>query len=217
VDALDECSKYQEFFTMLKGEKPNFPLRIFITSRNMPDMPRLYRPLELTTSLVSIEIPVTHSMHDIECYIRSQIEHLPLHSTADRDELANNLLRRSNANFLWVRLVLDELEKVYSNESLLQVLQGIPEGMVPYYERTTRAMADNKLEKYIAKAILAWVVASSRKMNTTELGHALKLDINTVLPDVRVAVEGLCGQLVCRRSYRTSRRDSPYGARISPI
>jgi WD40 repeat protein len=159
-------------------------------------MLRLYRPLQSTTSLVSIEIPVTHSMHDIECYIRSRIEHLPLNSTADRDELGSNLLRRSNANFLWVRLVLDELEKVYSNESMLQVLQGIPEGMVPYYGRTTRAMADNKLEKHIAKAVLVWVVASSRKMNTTELGHALRLDINTVLPDVKVGVEGLCGQLV---------------------
>jgi WD40 repeat protein len=181
---------------MLKGEKPNFPLRIFITSRNVPDMLRLYRPLQLTMSLLSIEIPVTHSMHDIDCYIRSRIENLSLHSTADRDELASNLLRRSNANFLWVRLVLDELEKVYSNESMLQVLQGIPEGMIPYYERTTRAMADNKLEKHIAKAILVWVVASSRKMNKMELGNALRLDINTVLPDVKVAVEGLCGQLI---------------------
>lgn len=48
---------------------------------------------------------------------------------------------------------------------MLQVLQSIPEGMIPYYKRTLRAMADNKEEKFIAKAILVWVVASSRKMN----------------------------------------------------
>ncbi|KAJ9155418.1 GPI inositol-deacylase [Pleurostoma richardsiae] len=41
IDAIDECSKYQEFFTMLKGERPNFPLRIFITSRNVPDMTKI--------------------------------------------------------------------------------------------------------------------------------------------------------------------------------
>jgi len=96
---------------MLKGEKPNFSLRIFITSRNVPDVFRLYRSLQLTMSLVSIEILVTDTMHDIGCYIRSRIEGLSLHSTAERDELASNVLRRSNANFLWVRLVLDELEK----------------------------------------------------------------------------------------------------------
>jgi hypothetical protein len=147
-------------------------------------------------SLVSIEILVTDTMHDIDCYIRSRSERLSIQSTADRDALASNILLRSNANFLWVRLVLDELEKVYSNESMLQVLQSIPEGMIPYYERTMRTMADNKQEKHIAKAILVWVVASSRKMNTMELRNALRLDINTDLPDVKIAVEGLCGQLI---------------------
>jgi hypothetical protein len=162
----------------------------------MPDVLRLYRSLQLTVSLVSIEILVTDTMHDIDCYIRSRIECLPLHSTADRDELASNIIRRSNSNFFWVRLALDELEKVYSNESMLQVLQSIPEGMIPDYKRTIRGMADNRQEKHIAKAILVWVVASSRKMNTMELGNALRLDINTDLPDVKIAVEGLCGQLI---------------------
>ncbi|KAI9751154.1 MAG: hypothetical protein M1835_001254 [Candelina submexicana] len=68
--------------------------------------------------------------------------------------------------------------------------------MVPYYERTARAMAENTLEKHVARAVLVWVVASSRNLNIPELSNALKLDINTVLPCAKSAVEGLCGQLI---------------------
>jgi hypothetical protein len=196
IDAIDECSRYQEFVTMLKGEKPNFPLRIFLTSRNVPDMARLYRPLEASMAVVPIEIPLDNSMRDIERYIDSRIENLPLTEESDRDELARKILRRSNACFLWVRLVLDELEHVYSTVSILRVLQGIPDGMIPYYERTIKAMADNKREKHIAKAVLLWVVASSRKMSIAELSQALQLDIQENLPSAKSAVEGLCGQLV---------------------
>jgi WD40 repeat protein len=196
IDALDECSRYQEFFTMLKGERPNFPLRIFLTSRNVPDMARLHRLLEASMAVIPIEIPLDNSMRDIERYIDSRIEDLPLTEESDRVELAKEILRRSNACFLWVRLVLDELEHVYSTVSILRVLQGIPDGMIPYYERTIKAMADNKREKHIAKAILLWVVASSRKMTIAELFQALQLDIQEDLPSARSAVQGLCGQLV---------------------
>ncbi|KAB5582350.1 hypothetical protein GE09DRAFT_264304 [Coniochaeta sp. 2T2.1] len=196
IDAIDECSRYHEFLAMLKGEKPNFPLRIFLTSRNIPDMARLYRPLEASMAVVPIEIPINNSMQDIERYINSRIEHLPVTEDSDRDELAKKILNRSNACFLWVRLVLDELEHVYSTVSILRVLQGIPDGMIPYYERTIRAMAENRREKHIAKAVLLWVVASSRRLSLGELSQALQLDIKEDLPSAKSAVEGLCGQLV---------------------
>ncbi|KAI1488962.1 hypothetical protein F5X96DRAFT_684526 [Biscogniauxia mediterranea] len=83
---------------------------------------------------------------------------------------------RANACFLWARLVLDELETVYSNESILQVLESIPEGMVPYYERT--------------------IAASSRRLTVTELSQALWLDIGAQFGNAKSAVEALCGQLV---------------------
>ncbi|KAK7997445.1 hypothetical protein PG989_005485 [Apiospora arundinis] len=196
LDALDECTKYQDFLTMLKGEKPNFPLRIFLTSRTLPDMARIHRPLQASMSLRSLQIPTESSMHDIECYIQSRTENLPLDESSDRIELARKILVRSNASFLWVRLVLDELEHVYSSASILKVIEGIPEGMMPYYQRTVSSMAENKREKHIAKAVLLWVVTSSRRLTVAELSQALRLDIKEELPSAKSAVEGLCGQLV---------------------
>ncbi|KAI0376958.1 NACHT and WD domain protein [Hypomontagnella monticulosa] len=196
IDAIDECNKYQEFFAMVKGEKPGFPLRIFLTSRKLPDMPKLCHSLTSSTTLTCIDIPVNDSVHDIERYLYSRIEDLPIDTITDKQNFAERILHKSNASFLWVRLVLDELEHVYSNESILQVLNSVPQGMVPYYERTTRAMAENRLEKHISQAILLWTVASVRNLTVSELSQALNLDIKTVLPSAKNAVEGLCGQLV---------------------
>ena len=84
---------------MVWSAQPRFPLRILITSRNVPDMAQITRPL--STSLVSFEIPADNSRRDIEFYIHSRI--INLKADVDKDELARNMLGRSNASFLWVR------------------------------------------------------------------------------------------------------------------
>lgn len=181
---------------MLKGLRLNFPLLIFITSREVHDMKRLQKSLEPATFSTCIEIPTIHSLQDIELYIQSRMDSLPTDDYAQRTELADQILQTSNASFLWVRLVLDELETVYSSDSIVKVLDKIPQGMKSYYERTIQVMASNKLEKHITKAILAWAVVSARKLTVSELSEALKLDINAVLPSGKSAVQGLCGQLL---------------------
>lgn len=160
-------------------------------------MQRITQSLRPTATLTHTEIDTKDSIHDIENYIRSRIESRPIDSEdiLSWDELVNNLLSKSNACFLWVRLVLDELEEVYSNEGIARTVNSIPEGMIPYYERTVQTMAEKK-EKHIAKAVLMWVVASSRKLHVSELAQALRLDIKTILPSAKSAIEGLCGQLV---------------------
>ncbi|KAI1635845.1 hypothetical protein F4809DRAFT_642075 [Biscogniauxia mediterranea] len=180
LDAIDECNKYQEFFALLKSLQLTFPLRIFITSRKVSDMQKLHRSLDASATVVCREIVPEDLIHDIERYIHDRAERLPVGRVSESEDLVTTLCRRANACFLWVRLVLDELETVYSNESILQVLESIPEGMVPYYERTVRVMSENKREKHIAKA----------------LSQALELDIGAQFGDAKSAVEGLCGQLV---------------------
>lgn len=160
-------------------------------------MQRIMQSLGPSTNLTHVEIEAHDSIKDIEHYIRSRTESRPMDSESilSRDELVTNLLLKSNACFLWVRLVLDELEEVYSSEGITKTLNSVPEGMIPYYERTVQSM-DEKKEKHIAKAVLMWVVASARKLHISELAQALKLDIKTILPSAKSAIEGLCGQLV---------------------
>lgn len=135
-------------------------------------------------------------MHDIGLYVRDRAETLPIDTEKDRDHIAHEILSRSNASFLWVRLVLDELERVYGYESMISVLHGIPEGMIPYYRRTIAEMKKNKREIHIMQAILTWTICASRPLTISELIEALHLDTNVRLASTKMAVEGLCGQLV---------------------
>ncbi|KAI8954362.1 NACHT and WD domain protein [Xylaria longipes] len=194
-DAVDECLGYPELFTFLKGLRLMFPLKIFITSRKLPDFPKLVRQLDSYVIRV-VEIPTIDTMRDISLYIRDRMDVMPIDKEEDKENLTKEILLKSNASFLWVRLVLDELESVYGYESIMSVLHSIPEGMMSYYRRTLAEMKENKHERHIIQAILIWVVCASRPLTILELTEALRIDIKVHLPSARTAVEGLCGHLV---------------------
>jgi WD40 repeat protein len=195
IDAVDECVKYSELFTLLKSVQSQFPLRILLTSRKLPDMPRLLRMLD-NCEIAVVEIPVNDTMNDINLYVRSRIVDLPVDEDNEREDIARQILAKSGTSFLWVRLVMDELEGVYGYDSIKHVLQAIPEGMFPYYARAVAEMSEKRREQHVAKAILSWVMLATRPLSVSELSHALQLDINVRLPSAKSAVEGLCGQLV---------------------
>ncbi|KAJ3487312.1 hypothetical protein NLG97_g6435 [Lecanicillium saksenae] len=196
IDAIDECPRYADFFTMLKGEKPNFPLQIFITSRPIRDMQRLQKPLKPTATIYSIDIDRKDSLSDIRCYVKSRVEGMALTDASSAEELIDTIMRKSNACFLWVRLVLDELEGVFTSVGRMDILNTVPEGMKPYYERAVEQIDANSREKHISKAIFTWIVAATRTLDLSEVVEALQQDIAADVPPSAGAIEGLCGQLV---------------------
>ncbi|KAL2204292.1 hypothetical protein CC79DRAFT_1277034 [Sarocladium strictum] len=195
IDAVDECTRYQELFTMLRDERPSFPLRVFITSRKIPNLPKLLKTLR--PDLEPLEIPASDTLHDIAAYIKTRADCFNVETDSEREELSKKLLSKSDASFLWVRLVLDELERVYGYESITEVLEGTPEGMIPFYQRSVSLLSE-KREKNTIKAILAWVIASFRPLHISELSQALQLDVKAQLPSslIKTAIEGLCCNLV---------------------
>jgi WD40 repeat protein len=194
IDALDECIKYPEFFTLLSKLEVAFPLRILVTSRIIPEIQTHFA--RFGTNVISTEIHLEDSMQDIEAYIQTRIKAIPLDGSQERQDLAGKILAKSGGSFLWVHLVLHELSSVYTDKSIWTVLDEIPEGMVPFYQRTVDIMSRNSREKDVAKAILLWTVYSVRPLQTSELQQALKLDIGANVLSIKKTIEGLCGQLV---------------------
>ena len=194
IDALDECYKYDEFFTLISKVETAFPMRILVTSRIMPEIQS--HLLRLGKNVVSTEIDVQDSIRDIEAYIQTRMESLPLDDSRERQGLADKILAKSGGCFLWVHLVLHELSSVYTDKSIWTVLDEIPEGMVPFYQRTIDTISRNTRDLDTAKAILSWTVYCVRPLRTFELQQALKLDIGANVLSIRKTIEGLCGQLV---------------------
>jgi len=166
-----------------------------MTSRNLPETQKIMSYLG-DCATATVEIPISNTMKDIKLFVTSRMKHFPIDSDTDKEDLSQQILERSGGSFLWVRLVMDELESVYGYESMLEIIQNIPQGMIGYYARASSDMAANEREKHISQAILLWVVLAARPLTVFELSHALELDINVHLPSAKHAIEGLCGNLV---------------------
>ncbi|KAE9364783.1 hypothetical protein N431DRAFT_489271 [Stipitochalara longipes BDJ] len=194
IDALDECINFPVLFPFLTKLQSAFPLRIFITSRIQPDIEKQFA--RLGHDVVAAEISPQDISRDIELYLQSRIDDLPVDSNAERQELAKKILSKSGGCFLWVRLVLQVLEHIYDETTIETVLEEIPEEMTEFYDRTVELMSKNLREKDIAKAILRWSVVCTRPLKTAEFEQALNLDIGANVRSIEKSIEGLCGQLV---------------------
>lgn len=194
IDALDECINYPVLFPFLTKLESAFPLRVFITSRIQPDIEKQFA--RLGHDVIAAEISPLDNSKDIELYLKSRIDDLPVDSSAERQELAKRILSKSGGCFLWVRLVLQVLENIYDETTIEIVLEEIPEEMTEFYDRTVKLMSKTLREKDIAKAILRWSVVCTRPLKTPEFEQALHLEIGANVRSIEKSIEGLCGQLV---------------------
>lgn len=193
VDGLDECVDALKLFSLFTKFEPAFPVRFCFVSRKRPDFERHFSRFE--QRLYTHHIDASQTLEDIGAYIRDNKTMLPVEGE-ESDSLIDRIVTKSRGIFLWAKLALEELEKVYSDESVDDILDELPEGMVSIYTRILEMMATNTREIKLTKAILTWVVCGARSLSVSELQASLKLDLTTSIRSVERSVEGLCGQLL---------------------
>ncbi|KAL2127487.1 hypothetical protein VTI74DRAFT_10641 [Chaetomium olivicolor] len=110
--------------------------------------------------------------------------------------MKRQIIEKSTGCFLWVRLVLAQLQKAHSTAAAQKVLESVPPDMNELYRRILDSMSQESHDKHLAKAILRWAVCSLWPLTATELHTALELDLNDTIPNVEKAVAAHCGQLV---------------------
>ena len=79
--------------------------------------------------------------------------------------------------FLWVRLVLDSLEVVYSPEDLRNLVEDLPSDLEALYGRILHRLAKTRgAESYGGvSTILSWICFSQRPLHKLELLHGLAI------------------------------------------
>lgn len=194
IDALDECLNYQALFPLLSFLEKQQPLRIFITSRPVLATDRLFAQNKLDR--IAETISIRDSLEDIRLYLQANAEFWPAEDEDERDQLLTHILNRSNGNFLWTFLVLQELTDTLSVQQAYEVLDSVPNGMDELYSRILEALMNNPRNRNIAKAILKWTVCSSRPLTIAELKEALMLDIKVTLPRLELTLGSATGNLI---------------------
>ena len=194
IDALDECTNYASLFPLISKVEQQHPLRIFVTGRPLLAVDRLFTREKLPR--LTLVMSITDSLEDITIFLQANVDLLPAENEDEREMLLRRILNRSNGNFLWTSLVLQELADTPSVQQAYEVLDSVPTGMDDLYSRILNALMANNHKKDIARAILKWIICAMRPLSVEELKGALDLDINATLPRLDQMIPSITGNLV---------------------
>jgi WD40 repeat protein len=196
IDALDECVNFTFLFDlMLSKLDESIPLRILITSRETSELQKHFFSLGAHRSQFE-RISAADTLPDIKLLVEAKARSLVVRDEEDRAALVEKILGNSKGSFLWTVLVLKELSNSHGEEEINQVLDDVPRGMEPLYQRTLESMSQAARGKGLAKAILTWATCATRPLTTKELDGALKIDVHDNFPKLEESIVALCGQLV---------------------
>ncbi|KAL1988851.1 hypothetical protein VTN96DRAFT_7735 [Rasamsonia emersonii] len=198
IDALDESESPKPLlglFRCLEGSSPT--VRLLLTSRKTEVLTRAFDQLSRVVAVNSIEKGIlNNSSNDIRAFVEQEITEMRGSEKLKR-KVAQKIMNRADGNFLWVRLVLEEILHCHTEEAIEETLDAIPSNMNRFYERMELAILNSgrKSDQLLAKEFLLWTICARRALTIKELAQALKPKFPEFL-DLRRTIHEVCGQFV---------------------
>ncbi|GIZ37585.1 hypothetical protein CKM354_000102800 [Cercospora kikuchii] len=198
VDGLDEFQQTGELLQRLLVElaNANIPIRLLMISRRTLEIETSIKLL--TTSLDVLSLSLENNTEDIEMYVRDQLEFMPGDS-GFKERIVNEVLEKADGIFLWAHLVVGELVECHTEFEAEQILQRVPEGLAPLYERMDEHLADTFLRRpearELGRTIIIWASCARRLLHLDELRAALD-DNYPEITDIGRSIREYCGDFV---------------------
>ncbi|KAJ4859813.1 NACHT domain-containing protein [Trichoderma breve] len=160
VDALDECETDSDKLLDLITRYTSLPhVRWLVSSRNILNIQQKLQPY-VSQGILSLELKRNAETvsNAVEIYIEHRISclHSIKHNQGQRDELRDILRQKANGTFLWVSLVVKELEDVQSWE-VMEVVKEMPTDLTAVYRR----MASQIRQQRRGNAKFCWKIIST--------------------------------------------------------
>ncbi|KAI0552310.1 hypothetical protein F4679DRAFT_535245 [Xylaria curta] len=196
IDALDECDSPKVFLDCIQSFAHRLPIRILIFSRDTDSISTSFNRLSRSISTSRIEKSTGHNQRDIERLAQMELDNMR-GSTEFRQQLLEDIMKRSEGNFLWVKLVLEELMGCHTEEKIREVLDDIPSDMTLMFRRMEKHMlkSTRKSDMTLIKALLEWSTCAQRPLSLKELSQALQPEFSGFL-DLKRTIQETCGQFV---------------------
>ena len=193
IDGLDECQKLPAFVSLV-AKAPSH-LKIFLTSRSTPEVEQ---GLNILGPLAEhYQIQMEDTLSDLSIFVGSRMDRLPAGNDEGRMKLKEKVLGKASGSFLWVSLIVQELEQAYSEESADEVLNDVPVEMNKLYARMLESVHKNGRATRLAKSVFMWTLLSLRTLTLDEMQCAIKLDTDETVRNLGNSISAICGQLVC--------------------
>ena len=193
IDALDECQKFPVLLNLFT-KIPSY-LRIFLTSRSTQEVEQGLNTLGPLAEHYQIQREDT--IGDLSMFVSSRMDRLPAGDVEGRTKLKDRILIKASGSFLWVSLIVRELEQAYSEEGAEEILNEVPADMNKLYVRMLESVPKNGRPTRLAKSVLMWTLLSLRALTLDEMQYAIKLDTNETVHNLSKSISTICGQLVC--------------------
>lgn len=197
LDGLDECDEKQRqaVIEIIISESPERSRRIswLIFSRYLPEIANFFES--------KITLEPGDNAEDITAYIEQRVNKSRLLSDHRvRTQVTAALHKEARGIFLWVKLILQELEQQWTLAGVTATLQSLPLGMESLYNRILETLdhvlKDERIR--IASAIFGWIACAARPMSVDELTHAVQWSLPDIgeLLNLNAIVQKDCGALV---------------------
>lgn len=130
IDALDACSDLAPFLGSMLSETAttSVQLRILITSRETPDLCRLFAGLGPHWHKQE-RISAEDTLPDIERVVAGKGEMFFTDGADSRAALERRVVKKSKGSFSWTVRALDELSMAFTHQEIERVLEEVPREM----------------------------------------------------------------------------------------
>ncbi|KAG9230029.1 hypothetical protein BJ875DRAFT_537382 [Amylocarpus encephaloides] len=203
VDALDECdTDLPQLLNLITQGASRFPyVKWVVSSRNKSDIEARLR-LDQTQMRLSLELNETFVSRAIDMFIEFRVSRLPLinDDTALQEIVREQIYAKATGTFLWVALVLAELELVESWD-VLEVLNEMPLGLVPLYHRMIQQIDQlQRKDPEFCRRVLSTMTLVYRPLLLVELAALSGLPERiSKSPDLVARVVRQCGSFLTIR------------------
>ncbi|KAL8792668.1 MAG: hypothetical protein Q9195_004728 [Heterodermia aff. obscurata] len=192
IDALDESPKFSTFLKLIK-DLPSY-MRIFLTSRGTPEAQQGL--VSLGPLVESYQVQSEDILDDLGILIDSKMSQLPVSDGDGQLKLRDKLLSKSSGSFLWVSLIIQELEQTYSEEDAEEILNEVPEDMNQLYIRMLNSLPSSDRATRLTHCVFLWTLLTRRALTLSEMQCAIKLDLNQTIHNLGRSLPAICGQFM---------------------
>lgn len=199
LDALDEAENENAIITILSQiSSSRTPIRVLIISRDTSVINQALRRAELRVSVQNISID--DNLEDIRLYARSELELFHCDEEV-RQKIVEDIVARSQGNFLWTSLATQEVLLCHSPQDVQEALKEIPIGMEDMFQRMEYSIAQLKKpsEQLLSKSILMWATYAKRPLSLDELTAVLEPEAANIF-DIKRTINHVCGHFVLVRN-----------------
>jgi len=208
IDALDECvadlPKLLDLVIHTSALSARF--KWLLSSRNEMHIEQKLRCVDAKARL-SLELKQNAEQvsRAVDVYIDDKLSRLDsLEDDSLRDQVRDILRRKANGTFLWVALVVQELE-VPESWNPLQLVEEAPPGLHQLYDRMMNQIHRRKRDSEVCRLLLSTACIAYRPLYLAEMGSLCGLSgkVSVLTKNART-ITAMCG------SFLTVRDDQVY-------